>query len=69
MKLRWTKYSEAELKDRRVKFRYRPHRRFAFIPALVTYNDPNGGRIRRRIYWFRFFDRQFHLGSWFYYPA
>jgi len=33
MKLRLPKYSEAELKDRRVKFRYRLHRRFAFMPS------------------------------------
>jgi len=69
MKLRLPKYSEAELKDRRVKFRYRLHRRFAFMPVVVTHNDPISGRIGRRIYWFRFFDRQLQLGRWFHYPA
>jgi hypothetical protein len=70
MKLQWTKYSRAELKHRWDKFRYRRHRRVAWIPTFVTYTDPirPGWRIRRRIYWFEIFDCHFHLGSWSRYP-
>ena len=69
MKLRWTKYSRAELKDRRRKFRSLPHRCFAWLPVIVT--DEKGGR-KRSIYWLRWFDRRcmgFYAESWSNNPA
>jgi hypothetical protein len=66
MKLPWSRYSKAELKDRWVKFRYRRHRYFAWMPVVVTDNNSDGGRIRRHLYWFAYVDRRLHLGRWSY---